>query len=348
MSGGGAGEEGADHGADLGGEPFVDPFAGVSLDESFVAAAVHKEASAAERARRPPPRPIPPVRGVRPRLRRRIRRTPPARRLTVVAVVLFLGLVACAVAVDHVRAPDPGAVAPPWESGDVGGWLGVAPDTEPPPGGSTARVRETVTADSEGDHDFVGRQEGSDDPVTWDPCRTVELVLLSTGLPAGAEDMLIDALADVSRLTGLDLRLEGTTDEVPRADRPAVQPDRYGDRWAPVLVAWTDPRTVPELAGAVAGMAGALPVAAPSGRQAYVTGTVLLDRADLADIEEEYGRRSAEAVVLHELGHLVGLAHVDDPTELMYPVGREELTTFGPGDREGLARLGQGPCVPTL
>lgn len=49
-------------------------------------------------------------------------------------------------------------------------------------------------------------------------------------------------------------------------------------------------------------------------------------------------------MLLHEFGHVFGLAHVDSPGELMYRrnVGR---TTFGPGDREGLRRLGRGPCV---
>jgi predicted Zn-dependent protease len=49
------------------------------------------------------------------------------------------------------------------------------------------------------------------------------------------------------------------------------------------------------------------------------------------------------AIVLHELGHVVGLAHVDDPRELMYGdnVG---LLDFGAGDRAGLARVGSGSC----
>ena len=54
-------------------------------------------------------------------------------------------------------------------------------------------------------------------------------------------------------------------------------------------------------------------------------------------------RANLQAIVDHEFGHLVGLDHVDDPGELMAEVniGR---TSYGPGDLEGLARLGAIPC----
>jgi predicted Zn-dependent protease len=52
-------------------------------------------------------------------------------------------------------------------------------------------------------------------------------------------------------------------------------------------------------------------------------------------------------VLRHELGHLVGLGHVDDATQLMSPtIG--EPQTFQSGDLAGLAKLGQGTCAPGL
>src|SRR5262249_6108651 len=59
------------------------------------------------------------------------------------------------------------------------------------------------------------------------------------------------------------------------------------------------------------------------------------------------GHAIARTAVLHELGHLVGLAHVADPTQVMYPGGSAGVTgEYASGDLAGLARLGQAACVP--
>ena len=44
---------------------------------------------------------------------------------------------------------------------------------------------------------------------------------------------------------------------------------------------------------------------------------------------------------------MVGLAHVDDPTQLMYAEGNA-VTTFRAGDLAGLAELGHGSCAPDV
>jgi hypothetical protein len=132
----------------------------------------------------------------------------------------------------------------------------------------------------------------------------------------------------------------GTTD-----DEPGRRPTDRIARAQPALIAWSEPTTVPGLTGRVAGLGGSVAVSDEyTGRMRYVTGTVTLDAPQLTRVlHRPGGPVQVRAIILHELGHLVGLDHVDDPGELMYKdnVGSLDL---GPGDREGLAALGAGRC----
>jgi hypothetical protein len=204
---------------------------------------------------------------------------------------------------------------------------------------------------ADGSFAFARTQDGSDEPVAWDPCRVIRVVVDDTTAPEGADDLLAEALATVSAATGLRIERDGPTDEVPDEERAPVQTERYGDRWAPVLVAWTDPGSIGGLAGDVGGLGGAISVPAPvgDGIEVYVTGSLLLDGPQLAEsLRVVGGRDQVLSVLLHELGHVVGLGHVEDPGELMHPTGQPGAAGYGPGDRAGLARLGRGACVPDL
>lgn len=80
----------------------------------------------------------------------------------------------------------------------------------------------------------------------------------------------------------------------------------------------------------------------------FVTGAVQLDALKLgAMLRQPNGPLSVQAVIMHEVGHVLGLAHVDDPNQLIYPLG-SHVTDYGPGDLAGLARLGAGTCAPWL
>ena len=190
-----------------------------------------------------------------------------------------------------------------------------------------------------GGYDFlVPGEDGS--PVLFDPCRPVHWVNAPGPVPPGGQEVVRRAFDELSRHTGLQFVEDGDTDERPSDERPLVQPARYGDRWAPVLVSWTTGAEAPRLAGGVAGYAG--PAVADDGGRLLVSGQVVLDTDDLAYPGDGGVKAFAYYAVLHELGHLVGLAHVDQPTQLMYPQGH--IASFAPGDLRGLAAAGSGPC----
>ncbi|MGY1753854.1 matrixin family metalloprotease [Blastococcus sp. SYSU D01042] len=201
--------------------------------------------------------------------------------------------------------------------------------------------------DGGGTHAFVALQPDSDRPVAYDPCRPIHYVVRPDGAPAGSSTLLAEAFARVTEVTGLQFVDDGATDEQPSPERERYQPDRYGDRWAPVLITWETAQENPDLVTA-AGMAGSSWLSYPGEPSVYVTGTVVLDADDFVEmLSWPDGWAAARAVVLHELGHLVGLDHVDDPTQLMHPEAGAALD-FAAGDLTGLVRLGQGECVPGL
>nr|WP_287392431.1 matrixin family metalloprotease [Candidatus Microthrix sp.] len=239
------------------------------------------------------------------------------------------------------RTTAEGRPSPPSDASDTP--LGNPPP-RPQPGGSYAFVQM--------------RPDAPDKPVTYDPCRTIRYVVNDAAAPPGADVMLAQAIDATSAATGLVFEYSGTTDEAPDVKREAYQPDRYGDQWAPVVIGWTTPEQQPDLADAVAGQGGSAWLEVDDvevdGRRVttatFVTGVIALDGPQIEMIAREspQGVAAARAVVLHELGHVVGLQHVNDPTELMNPENSAGVTDFAAGDLLGLNELGRGPCTPEI
>lgn len=202
---------------------------------------------------------------------------------------------------------------------------------------------------SAGGYRFSAMQADKASPVTWSPCRPIHYVIRPDNAPLGGEAMIAESFARLSQATGLVFVDDGPTGEAPADGRGAYQPEAYGDRWAPVLIAWATPDEVPDFGVDIAGEAGAARITTPSGDDAYVTGTVYLDPAKIDRMRQDLGAPVARSVVMHELGHLVGLAHVNDDTQVMWPRGNGKLLVeYQAGDLAGLAALGAGACQPDI
>ncbi len=215
--------------------------------------------------------------------------------------------------------------------------LGIADDrlgdpADVPPGGTYAFL-ETQPLDS-------------DEPVAWDPCDEIHYEINPDDSSYDTEDteeFVADGIEVVANYTGLKFVYDGLTDRRPEWDRQFV-PSLGAHE--PVLISWATEDEVHQLDGNVAGVGGAVAVEVrPGGWLRYVTGGVTLDSDAFEDFysffsDDDEGR----AILLHELGHLVGLDHVDSTDELMFAdnIGKRD---FGTGDLNGLVRLGKGRCA---
>jgi hypothetical protein len=273
------------------------------------------------------------------------------RALVVLALVLFL-----VVGIAVLGGPGPW----PWGSATPGRLETGEPEASTAPVPTDRPVAGNEAADSPlgtppppppegGVHTFVTFQEDGVTPVAYDPCRPVHYVLRPDAAPPGGEQLVHEAFARLSEVTGLQFVHDGATDEPATRDRELFQPARYGNRWAPVLVAWETEEQNPALAGEIVGEAGSVAVSLGDGPRVYLTGTVSLDAGTLPELlTRRDGPALVRSIVLHELGHLAGLGHVEDAGQLLYPKAQEELTDYAAGDLTGLSRLGSGPCVADL
>jgi hypothetical protein len=256
-------------------------------------------------------------------------------RRLVVPIVVLVVLVGAYLAVSRLTSsssddggtqqPSTRADAPPPGTGEASKPLGVP---GPVPAG-------------DGKFEFLDLQPSDrTEPVAWDPCRPIHYVVNADGAPAGAQEAIAAAITKVSAATGFRFVADGPTNETTRKRRRAYQPKRYSkDRWAPVLISWSDETRAPDLAGDTDGFASPDGVVAPDGTAVFVTGDVVLDRSGEPDLEP---------VLLHELGHLVGLDHTNDRRQIMFPEGQDGVTDYADGDLRGLAKLGRGKCVPDV
>lgn len=226
----------------------------------------------------------------------------------------------------------------------------TGPRTGPPPGRESVGhpLAEPAPLQTVSDS-WRALHTGADgEPLRWDPCRPIHYVTRLDGQPTTGAAVVRRAMDRITTATGLQFVDDGSTEESPSDQRAPYQPERYGERWAPVLITWVTAEEVPDMAAARIGQAGPALVETPDGTAAYVSGSIAIDREQVAAAAQSpVGAVVTELVLQHELAHLVGVGHVNDPSQLMHPelVGQRG---FGAGDLTGLTALGGGSCLDSV
>ena len=194
--------------------------------------------------------------------------------------------------------------------------------------------------------------------VRWNPCQPITVkvnlgALPSPLRPAGLKDTKT-ALRRVSVATGHTFSYLGQTREVPRTATVRGQS-------ADIVVAWTTPaKTDYPVSGNLFGHGGELDTTAAQptldGGVRYfgpwiMRGFVVLDTPQII---RDRAKRSGAGVsqvnmLLHELGHAVGLEHVANRSQLMNPyLTGKSPAGYGAGDLAGLRKVGQAAGCITL
>jgi hypothetical protein len=180
--------------------------------------------------------------------------------------------------------------------------------------------------------------EPSGDPVTWSTC-TIDFQINPAGAPDGALEDVLAAAERIQAASGITLNYLGTTDTAPAREWVTRAP-LDGSR--PVLVAWVDPES--GLLNADNGGKTTLGHIGTPGQQHFMAGLIVFNAT--LDARRDPGfthPRARGAVYQHEFAHLVGLGHVDDTDQLMYPHNGYRID-LGAGDLAGLAEIGARTC----
>jgi hypothetical protein len=204
---------------------------------------------------------------------------------------------------------------------DVFGYWTGSPlaETEGPPPPYNPLPPQPPAPPTHGTHAFSAPRGNSG--ARWNPCATIRYVVNDDHATPAQRALLEEALNDVTAATGIVFEYVGETSEGLHIQDPPAGAD--------AILAFSTPALTPEhLGGGRIGVGGGS--FSGSGR--------ILDGFIIVDATQGSGA-TMRGLLRHELGHMMGLAHVGDSNELMYPVSSGRAT-YGPGDLEGLWWLG--------
>ena len=175
----------------------------------------------------------------------------------------------------------------------------------------------------------------------WDPCTVIGWRINAAQATSGALADTKAAFYKLSQATGFTFKYRGTTSGIPQADSNSWMPND-----TQIVVAWIHKKQ--------SSIFDSIPTADAAGMPYYLTGyhngdgtsayriakgSVVID----STLKLKGGFASGITrgdVLMHELGHVMGLAHINTTAEMMNPVMTRGAARYGKGDLAGLEQHG--------
>jgi 5-hydroxyisourate hydrolase-like protein (transthyretin family) len=213
---------------------------------------------------------------------------------------------------------------------------------------AAASSRTSMTIDGKGDASSMSLLMGGDTVRRWNPCAAITYRVNTRHAPASAVSDVRAALGRLTAQSGLRYRYLGHTAVVP--SRTTKNP-----KGTDLVVAWVRPGSSSYLPSkGPAGVGGAW---VPSGTNVATlfNGFVLLDSTLYPKLAKGFGAGPAvgyqgtrEQLLMHEIGHAMGMGHTTDSTQIMYTAMERRPAVWGNGDAANLTRLGlPAGCIST-
>jgi hypothetical protein len=245
------------------------------------------------------------------------------------------------------RLPDfkaikvPGLPAGPGESAPG---PGIDPAGTPRPG-RLIQPEATQPPSPGGDFKYFSLFGGR--PPFVSTCQPIAFVIRRDAAPADGASLVFSGLQQVANATGVTFRWAGFTDDVYRFNQRRVRFSWENDR-TPLWIGWATDAEVPDLGprheagGYAVGVGGPTATSHGDGQEEIIGGGVVLRAGEALPLQMGPGE-TAGNVLLHELGHAMGLDHAQSRREEMFPsISPDSPDGYGPGDQRGLEGLTKG------
>ncbi|MEY2553479.1 MAG: hypothetical protein QOC57_1339, partial [Ilumatobacteraceae bacterium] len=166
-------------------------------------------------------------------------------------------------------------------------------------------------------------------PMRWNPCAGIRYMVNLGGYDPSARATIGEAVERLQAATGIPFIPVGDTTYVPTSATPT--PDAVN---ADLVIALSDASHTDLVPGLIVGRTDM------SYTSVIVKAAVVVDMGDVG-ARPEWSSTGAGPVLLHELGHAVGLGHVANTTQIMNAATTAGgPTTYAAGDLTGLWQLG--------